>query len=644
MGVIVLGNENDPNITDQSIELTGNIKRSFVYRGEIVENVETYLGLPAANGYILSSDTSGGRSWVDPTVIGNAYTFTNGLVNSSNNISVGGTLVDDLDLNLDTYRTVFYYDSILNGWGIKIESDVLHIGDLGNNTFSGIEINKNGDISISGLTGGSTILLGLDASNNIIEVDYDTFIIQPTDSPLFKWDSVNNYYKPYDLADRGPERFYSGNIAPTSGTPGVILNYQGVFHGFNVNSTGSMGAFGGLYTDTIQEITGGVGVTIAGVVIKDAGIKLGTGATVNTIETTVTNDDTHIPTSGAIVDYLLSYTGFDSRYYTETELSTSGSASVHWENLTNIDVDIADIDATGTPSSSTYLRGDGTWETPSGGVTILSGPQLYWDAGNNYYRAYNEVDKAAGRFYLGTTTPTDNSRLNYDGNLYASKFYAVGAGFTAGSMTFYYQGLNYNGDSSFDLYSSYAILDVPLEVDIIREDTLNSGVTVDGVLLKDGGITLGTGATVDNIETTVTNDDTHIPTSGAIVDYIPTISGSLTPTSVPVVGGTPDTVTLNCESLPQKIFYTYSISTNVTLSLSNATNIRIISYHVWVTGTRTITFGGGLNWVSDDPDWDDTGNTFEFVGSTNSMFEISIIRITNGTTDYYKLLFSNEQL
>src|SRR5690606_17977505 len=30
-------------------------------------------------------------------------------------------------------------------------------------------------------------------------------------------------------------------------------------------------------------------------------------------------------------------------------------------------VGVADIDATGTPSSATYLRGDGTWETPAGG-------------------------------------------------------------------------------------------------------------------------------------------------------------------------------------------------------------------------------------------------------------------------------------
>lgn len=30
-------------------------------------------------------------------------------------------------------------------------------------------------------------------------------------------------------------------------------------------------------------------------------------------------------------------------------------------------VAVGDLDATGTPSSTTYLRGDGTWSTPAGG-------------------------------------------------------------------------------------------------------------------------------------------------------------------------------------------------------------------------------------------------------------------------------------
>lgn len=59
-----------------------------------------------------------------------------------------------------------------------------------------------------------------------------------------------------------------------------------------------------------------------------------------------------------------------------------------------------------------------------------------------------------------------------------------------------------------------------IKLDSITEFTLDAGVIVENVTLKDGGITLGTGATVDTIETTLTNDDTHLPTSGAVWDSI----------------------------------------------------------------------------------------------------------------------------
>ena len=61
-----------------------------------------------------------------------------------------------------------------------------------------------------------------------------------------------------------------------------------------------------------------------------------------------------------------------------------------------------------------------------------------------------------------------------------------------------------------------------LHIDDIDEYTADAGVTVESVVLEDGGITLGTGATVDTIETVVTDDDTHLSTSGAIVDYVAT--------------------------------------------------------------------------------------------------------------------------
>jgi len=59
-----------------------------------------------------------------------------------------------------------------------------------------------------------------------------------------------------------------------------------------------------------------------------------------------------------------------------------------------------------------------------------------------------------------------------------------------------------------------------LAVDIINEATAGSGVTIESVELKDGGITLLAGETVNDIESTIHDDDTHIPTSGAVIDYV----------------------------------------------------------------------------------------------------------------------------
>jgi hypothetical protein len=144
-------------------------------------------------------------------------------------------------------------------------------------------------------------------------------------------------------------------------------------------------------------------------------------------------------------------------------------------------------------------------------------------------------------------------------------------------------------------------------------------------------------------------DDTKYPTTLAVSTAISGSVGTSTdiniiPVPVSIVGGPPDTITLDCDSKYQKIFSTDEISDDFTLSLSNSTNIRLISYHFRITGSVIITFGGSLNWVSDDTDWDDTGKTYTFEGTTDSMFEISIMKITHDSTDYYKIKFSGEQL
>jgi len=72
---------------------------------------------------------------------------------------------------------------------------------------------------------------------------------------------------------------------------------------------------------------------------------------------------------------------------------------------------------TGTPSSSTYLRGDGAWTVPPIPASLTSGST---SAG---FVAYNGTAATAGQFDGGTTAPTGTNRLNYGGYLYATRVY-----------------------------------------------------------------------------------------------------------------------------------------------------------------------------------------------------------------------------
>jgi len=75
------------------------------------------------------------------------------------------------------------------------------------------------------------------------------------------------------------------------------------------------------------------------------------------------------------------------------------------------------------------------WAAASSGTTPVSSPILFWDSGNTYYNAYASGDKAAGRFYYGTTDPTNSTRLNYDGFIYATGFRAGGTSNTYSDLT-----------------------------------------------------------------------------------------------------------------------------------------------------------------------------------------------------------------
>lgn len=244
--------------------------------------------------------------------------------------------------------------------------------------------------------------------------------------------------------------FNGSTLTVTSAISTGSLTATGSVNGGDVNATGSL--------------TG-------------ADLELTTGAVVDTIATTVTNDDTHLVTAGAVFDAIAAVWS--------PSLGTAGQ-------IPYVNAGATDFAYSGISMVTGVL-------TVPGGITVTS-----LSAGTN------SIVMATGG---GSGAFTTSSDLYFNaGTLTVAHASVARLYLDAGT---YAWGLNATGDTSltFEHYTDTFI-------------TLNTTGVVLGKAL-----TLPTGATVDTIETTLTNDDTHIPTSGAVWDAIPAASPWTTDTN-----------------------------------------------------------------------------------------------------------------
>lgn len=115
--------------------------------------------------------------------------------------------------------------------------------------------------------------------------------------------------------------------------------------------------------------------------------------------TTYTGTASRITVTGSVIDIASTYVG-------QASITTLGTIGTGTWNGTNIAIN--KIAATGTPSATTYLRGDGTWSTVSGGTGTPAGStgQIQFNSagafGADSLLFWDNTNKRLG---VGTSTP-----------------------------------------------------------------------------------------------------------------------------------------------------------------------------------------------------------------------------------------------
>ena len=182
-------------------------------------------------------------------------------------------------------------------------------------------------------------------------------------------------------------------------------------------------------------------------------------------------------------------------------------------------------------SGSKYLGDDGNYYTASSGGITPTDNFVKWDTGSSYYRYYSSKTEAGGsssggKFYLGSTLPTNTNTLNYDGNLYAYQFSVnetSGTGFFAlvtsgyGAQLSAITGIGVSAYSASG-YAAYlqSTTGISLVINNITGNTSDLAQfqinSVNQAIINSSGINLITGATykVNGVNILSTKQDTLV--------------------------------------------------------------------------------------------------------------------------------------
>lgn len=308
---------------------------------------------------------------------------------------------------------------------------------------------------------------------------------------------------------------------------------------------------GGTLEFVLETLSAGTPLTLL-TLDPDQGIKLTSGAWVNDIETSLTDDDTHLPTSGAVVDYV-------------TGLGLGEPLSLYFSSAAKVTAIAEGVEVTdGTSTGQIYFDEDQLTiknTASAGGLKI----EAVGDGAIEFHANSGEVGRISDSGFalktgatvdtIETTLTDDDTHLPTSGAVFTAVAGAVGNPLkigqddnldghlwlygsimsSGGSLRIYNAA---NVDSNVDYFrlaagtggdftigpvfgTSFRINESSgNKVSIFHSagSTLVFGTTATGVDLL--GLQLNTGQSVDTIETTLTDDDTHLPTSGAVFGAI----------------------------------------------------------------------------------------------------------------------------
>lgn len=491
----------------------------------------------------------------------------------------------------------------------------------GNLTFDGSTLGVTGALTASGLaTLGSLKFAGATTVDTIETTLTNDDTHLPTSGAVF--DALAalppgvsfgaaQYYIPYTNA--GLDDFdytsgfryemgvlYASNITipamAAASTPEVVLAAV---------ATGALSSTSGLtYSGSVFTVNGGVVADALTLILQ-----------VDTIETTVTNDDSHLPTSGAVVDYVVAnaythpnhtgqvtsvgdgaqtlsiaaITDWTSLTFASAlmspgdEVLITNSGLLKRLNLSNLndylETTLAFNDYTHPNHSGQVTSvGDGaqtlhvsaiTDQTPAGALSgtdtwLRQSSGILTEATVTQIQTFMQNNLSFSNLSLGTSGQIPymngtNDDFSYNSGLvFSTGVLDVSGGFKSASLsvtTAPEYGVLLSAPDGDGTFSA----DANLAWDATSESLRVGGGTTSGTVYYDwsgathayyirgnatsfhfgyystdimtlttSGLALATGARVNTIETTLTDDDTHIPTSGAVVDYVATLSSPWT--------------------------------------------------------------------------------------------------------------------